>query len=98
MLAVGVTLTSFTVFVYHCLMQVAPDVVLPVFAVSGIIMGLNAFVFIYYCVRWVVVRIFLGVKWLLGIGRRPAAPVPILRVEVEVPRVSTLPPAYTNEK
>jgi len=97
MLTVGVTLTSFGVFVYHCLMQIAPDVVLPIFAISGIIMGLNAFVFIYYCARWVVVLVFSGVKWLLGIGTR-STPMPALREEVEVPRVPTPPPAYVNEK
>lgn len=97
MLAVGVTLTSFGIFVYHCLMQIAPDVVLPIFAVSGIIMGLNAFVFVYYCVRWIIVRVLSGVKWLFGVGRKPTSAT-TLRVEVEVPRVLTPPPAYTNEK
>lgn len=70
MLCVAVTLTSFGVFVYHCLMQVAPDVVLPIFAVSGVLLGLNMFVYIYFTVRWIVMRIVGGFKWLFGIGRR----------------------------
>lgn len=69
MLAVGITLGSFGLFVYHCLMQIAPDVVLPIFAVAGLVMGLNAFVYVYYSVRWVIVRIWRGFKWVFRIGR-----------------------------
>lgn len=90
MLAVGVTLTSFGVFVYHCLMQIAPDIVLPIFAVSGVIMGLNAFVYVYYSVRWVLVRIVQGFRWLFGRGSSaassPAISVPT--VEVKIPHTN----------
>lgn len=50
-------------------MQIAPDIVLPIFAFAGLVMGLNAFVYVYYSVRWVIVRIWRGFKWVFRIGR-----------------------------
>ncbi|KAF8300415.1 hypothetical protein DL93DRAFT_2090982 [Clavulina sp. PMI_390] len=94
MLAVMVTLGSFAFFVYHVLMQVAPDVVLPIFIITGIVVGLNFFVFIFFFVKWVGVRMWRGVKWvgaLVGLGRRPTDVLPVAPEVVEV-KVSGDPP------
>lgn len=100
MLAVGITLGSFGLFVYNCLMQIAPDIVLPVFAVAGIVMGLNAFVFIYYCCRWVVVKIWRGLRWVFGFGRLSRGEVAMTssQVAVKVPTVQVEVFRSTGEK